>query len=92
MSQWPGHGHPRLTDECERLAVWTNLTEELLYISKNCWKSAGYDEKRHQNAQLIADCKGSVMLQEMFCGEILGNGIHVDITLTHDTYLNIVAY
>ena len=34
---------------------------------------------------------GSVMLWAMFCGETLGPGIHVDVTLTRTTYLNIVA-
>ncbi|KAJ8417445.1 hypothetical protein AAFF_G00286720 [Aldrovandia affinis] len=34
---------------------------------------------------------GSVMLWAMFCWETLGPGIHVDVTLTRTTYLNIVA-
>ena len=34
---------------------------------------------------------GSVMLWTMFCWETLGPGIHVDVTLTRTTYLNIVA-
>ncbi|MCJ8733570.1 hypothetical protein PDJAM_G00225080 [Pangasius djambal] len=34
---------------------------------------------------------GSVMPWTMFCWENLGPGIHVDVTLTHSTYLNIVA-
>ncbi len=35
--------------------------------------------------------KGSVMLWEIFCWEILAPGIHVDVTLTCTTYLKIVA-
>ncbi len=31
------------------------------------------------------------MLWAMFCWETLGPGIHVDVTLTRTTYLNIVA-
>ena len=34
---------------------------------------------------------GSVMLWTMFCWDTLGPGIHVDVTLTRTTYLNIVA-
>ena len=34
---------------------------------------------------------GSVMLWAMFRSETLGRGIHVDVTLTHTTYLIIVA-
>ncbi|KAK3564655.1 hypothetical protein QTP86_024529, partial [Hemibagrus guttatus] len=36
-------------------------------------------------------CGGSVMLWAMFCWEILGPAIHVDVTLTRTTYLSIVA-
>ena len=35
--------------------------------------------------------RGSVMLWVMFCWETLGPAIHVDVTLTHTTYLSIVA-
>ncbi|MCI4378051.1 hypothetical protein PGIGA_G00211420 [Pangasianodon gigas] len=35
--------------------------------------------------------RGSVMLWAMFCWETLGPGIHVDVTLTRTTYLNIAA-
>ncbi|MCI4382560.1 hypothetical protein PGIGA_G00016250 [Pangasianodon gigas] len=34
---------------------------------------------------------GSVMLWAMFCWETLSQGIHVDVTLTRTTYLNIIA-
>ncbi|KAK3518122.1 hypothetical protein QTP70_033217 [Hemibagrus guttatus] len=34
---------------------------------------------------------GSVMLWAMFCWENLGSAIHVDVTLTHTTYLSNVA-
>ena len=34
---------------------------------------------------------GSVMLWAIFCWETLGPGIHVDVTWTRTTYLNIVA-
>ena len=34
---------------------------------------------------------GSVMLWAMFCSETLGLAIHVDVKLTHVTYLNIIA-
>ncbi|MCI4380731.1 hypothetical protein PGIGA_G00243310 [Pangasianodon gigas] len=37
------------------------------------------------------DARGSVMLWAMFCWETLGPGIHVDVTLRHTNYLNIVA-
>ncbi|KAJ8276573.1 hypothetical protein COCON_G00083250, partial [Conger conger] len=37
------------------------------------------------------DGGGSMMLWAMFCWETLGPGIHVDVNLTHATYLNIVA-
>lgn len=33
---------------------------------------------------------GSVMLCAMFCWEALSPGIHVDFTLTFNTYLNII--
>ncbi len=32
------------------------------------------------------------MLLAMFCWETLGPGIHVDVSLTCTTYLNIVTY
>jgi len=35
--------------------------------------------------------EGSVMLWAMFCWETLGPVIHVDVSLTHTTYLSIVA-
>lgn len=35
--------------------------------------------------------RGRVMLWEMFCLETLGPATHVDVTLTHTTYLSIVA-
>ncbi|KAK3530443.1 hypothetical protein QTP86_024354 [Hemibagrus guttatus] len=34
---------------------------------------------------------GSVMLWAMSCWETLGPAIHVDVTLTHTTYLSVVA-
>lgn len=34
---------------------------------------------------------GSLMLWAMFCWETLGPAVHVDVTLTHTTYLSIVA-
>ncbi|MCI4389581.1 hypothetical protein PGIGA_G00099830 [Pangasianodon gigas] len=36
-------------------------------------------------------CGGSAMLWAMFCWETSGPGIHVDVILTHTTYLNIAA-
>ena len=32
--------------------------------------------------------RGSIMLWVIFCWETLDPGIHVDVTLTHTTYLN----
>ncbi|KAK3534421.1 hypothetical protein QTP86_015225, partial [Hemibagrus guttatus] len=41
---------------------------------------------------LWQECKpAEVMLWAMFCWETLGPAIHVDVTVTHSTYLNIVT-
>lgn len=63
---------------------WITFSFHITFLEKRTW---------HQDVLWDKDKPGwsSVLLWTMFCGEILGPGIHMDVTLTRPSYLTIVA-
>ncbi len=78
-------------EQCKKVA-WSDESRFLLHHLDGC-------VRRLPGEHMAPGCTmgrrqaggGSVMLCAMFCWQTLGPVIHVDVTLTHTTYLSIVT-
>ncbi|KAE8297395.1 Transposable element Tcb1 transposase Transposable element Barney transposase [Larimichthys crocea] len=82
---------PMLTPiHCQKRQQWALKHQ---HWTAEQWKKVAWSDVRRLPGKHMAQAGGggSVMLWAMFCWETLGPVIHVDVTLTPTTYLNIVT-